>query len=330
MKHIKLTYIIFIALFSIATIYFFSNTKGTLNKRNTSFAIESIDDISSIKILVDNQELLLKKEMQKWKVNNKYQVKGWNINNFLIAANRIDLLASVSNTEKDQVASLLKSDGIVVEFFKGKRRIRKYYVSKPAMNKSKTYMMMYKSSEPFIVRIPSFQGLVADLFVVDENYWRDKTVFDYPPQNIKNIIVEYPNNQLKSFKLINYNNGTFALQTTSNEKFIDDFDVSKVARYFTYFQGINFEKVIIDQNKNQLNSISENKPFLIIFVEDIYGIKNSLKVYRKPSEHELDEFGQKAMFDYNRAYGVLNDADELILIQYYIFDPLFKEIDYFR
>ena len=329
MKNNKFTYIIFIALFSIAAIYFFSNKNGTLNKRNTSFAIESINEILSIKILSDNKELLLKKEMQKWKVNNKYQVKNRNINNFLMAANRIDLLAPVSNTEKDQVASLLKSDGIVVEFFKGKRSIKKYYVSKPGMSKSKTYMMMFKSSEPYIVRIPSFQGLVADLYVVDENYWRDKTVFNYPPQNIKNINVEYPDNQ-KSFELINYNNGTFALQTTSNKKFLNDFDVNKVARYFTYFQGITFEKVVEDMSINQLDSIFDATPFIEISVEDINGLENVIKVYRKPANQELDEFGQKAMFDYNRAYAVLNNADELILIRYYIFDPLFKEIDYFR
>lgn len=330
MKFNKLTYIIVIALFSIAMLYFFSNSKSSFSIRNTSFAIESVERISCIKIISKEKELVLKKDVQKWIVNNKYQVKNKSINILLEAVNRIDLLAPVSNLESEQVASLLKSDGIILEFFKGKRQIKKYYVSKPSMSKSKTYMMMYKSNKPFIVHIPAFKGLVSYLFVVDENYWRDKTVFNYQPQNIKEINVEYPNNQQKSFKLINYNNSTFAVQARGNDKFVDNFNVKKVTRYFTYFQRINFEKVVLNLNKNQIDSVLNKMPFVIISVEDIYGTKNSLKIYRKPPNQELDEFGQKAKFDYDRAYGVLNDADELILLQYYIFDPLLKEIDYFR
>ena len=66
------------------------------------------------------------------------------------------------------------------------------------------------------------------------------------------------------------------------------------------------------------------------YVEDADGVKNSIKVFRKPAPNKIDEFGQKAEFDYNKAYGVLNNANEIILIQYYIFDPILKEIDYFR
>lgn len=53
-------------------------------------------------------------------------------------------------------------------------------------------------------------------------------------------------------------------------------------------------------------------------------------MYRKPAPNKLDEFGQNAEFDYNKAYGVLNNANEIILLQYYKFDPILKEIDYFR
>lgn len=329
MKNFKILFILFV-LVVIAAIYFFSNSKGTLKLSNTSFAIESIDKVASIKITKGTKELLLEKEMNSWKVNNKYKVKEWNIRNFLMALNRIDLLAPVSKVEKDQISSILKSDGILIEISGKNKNLRKYYVSKPGMNKSKTYMMMYKSSEPFIVRIPSFQGLVADLFVVDENYWRDKTVFDYQPQNIKNIKVESFEDPSKSFRVINYNNGTFALQNLNEDKFVKEFNVDKVARYFTYFQKISFDNVENKLNRDQVDSVLKSTPYMKISVEDIYGITNSVTIFRKPPEQELDEFGQKATFDYNRAYAVFNESNELIIIQYYIFDPLFKEIDYFR
>ena len=329
MKNIKLYLILFI-LIIIAGIYFFSNSKGSLNLRNTSFAIESPEDITKIRISTLDDKLILEKEFDHWKVNNKYRTPDRSIENFMMTINRIDVLAPVSKVEKEQVVSILKADGVLVEVFKKNRTLKKYYVSKPEMNNSKTYMMMYKSSEPFVVRIPSFKGLVADLFVIDENFWRDKTIFDYQPQNIKTISVEYPENMSKSFRVINYNDGTFAIQSQSNNTYVKDFNVDKVARYFTYFQRIVFEDVVRNINQIETDSILQTKPFNIITVEDIQGNTNKIAVFRKPTEIEFDEFGKKAQFDYDRAYATFNNNNELITIQYYIFDPLFKEIDYFR
>ena len=201
--------IVLVILSIIAGAYFFSNSKGSLNRRNSSFEINSAD-ITKIQISTPNEKLLLEKQQNQWKVNSKYKAIDKSIENFLLAINRIAVTAPASNAEKEQVASILAVDGLVVEVFKKNKTIKKYYVSKPSMNKDKTYMMMHNSSEPFVVRIPSFKGLVADLFIIDENYWRDKTVFNYHPQSISSIVVEYPEHMSKSFKAINYNNGTFA------------------------------------------------------------------------------------------------------------------------
>ncbi|MDA3953667.1 MAG: hypothetical protein PF485_08475 [Bacteroidales bacterium] len=319
-----------VILFIIAGIYFFSNTKGSLNIRNSSFAIETPEVVTKIQITTPNKNLLLEKEFNQWKVNGKYQVTDKSIGNFLTTINRIVVSTPVSKTEKEQVASILKADGLTVEVFKKNRTLKKYYVRKSEMNKNKTYMMMYKSSEPFIVRIPSFKGLVVDLFIIDENYWRDKTIFDYQPQNISSITVEYPENKSKSFRVINYNNGTFVIQELDNNAFVEKFNVDNVARYFTYFQRIVFEDVVKGINQGNTDSVINSTPFSIITVEDIQGVRNKIATYRMPSKKGVDEFGQKINFDYDRAYASFNNNKELVTIQYYIFDPLLKEIDYFR
>jgi hypothetical protein len=329
MKNQKSLIILFV-LFIIAGVYFFSNSKGSLNLRNSSFEIETPENVTKIQISAPDKNLLLEKDLHKWKVNGKYTATEKSVDNFLMAINRVVASTPVSKTEKEQVASILKADGITVEIFKKKRTIKKYYVSKSEMNKNKTYMMMHNSSEPFIVRIPSFKGLVADLYIIDENYWRDKTIFDYQPQNISSISVEYPENMSKSFRVTNYNDGTFAIQELNNNAFIEEFNVDNVARYFTYYQRIVFEDVTRDINKNYTDSVIQSQPFSIITVEDIQGVKNKIATYRKPSEKRVDEFGQNIKFDYDRAYACFNNNKELVTIQYYIFDPLLKEIDYFR
>ena len=329
MKNIRL-YIILLILISIAGIYYFSNTKGTLNLRNAEFAIESVDEISKIQISSQNQHLILEKKYGYWNVNQKYRANQKYVENLIMAMNRVVVLSPVSNVEKEQVATILKSDGIWVEVFRKNRIIKKYWVSKPGMNSSKTYMMMAKSESPFIVKIPTFNGLLSELYVADENYWRDKTVFDYEPQNIKTITVEYPGTEKESFQLVNYYDGTFSIQNLATKQFLEDFDVSKLARYFTYYQRISFEDIVRDMDQQMQDSVLNSVAFCRISVEDITGNVTKMNFFRKTPENKFDEFGHPVDYDFNRAYAVLNDNRELIIIQYYIFDPLFKEIDYFR
>lgn len=323
-------YSIVIIIVLIAAIYYFSNSKGTFKLKSTEFAVNDQEEITKIKIQEGDKLLLIAYIDGEWKVNNKYKVKNWQINNLFTALNRIEILKPVSKTEKSQINTLLEQDGILVEILKNNRTIKKYYVSKPSMSKSSTYMKMYKSNNPFIVHIPLFKGLVSELFVIDEDYWRDNTVFDYKPQNIKEITVEYPQQSKKSFGLINYQDGTFSVKRIDNNTFIEDFDVEKVVTYFTYFQSITFEKVLSAMDDSKIDSISSSVPYFKIAVTDIKNIKNEIRVYRKPPDQKYDEFGNIAEFDYNRAYAVLNNNHEIILIQYYIFDSLLKEIDYFR
>ncbi|MCB2195534.1 MAG: DUF4340 domain-containing protein [Bacteroidetes bacterium] len=329
MKNLKL-YLILAVLIIIAGIFYFSNNKGTLNLRVADFSVDQYQDITKIEIISPQEKLKLELTNNQWKVNDKYWATEKYVKNLLLALNRLTILSPVSKAEKEQVASILKADGMLVKVYKNRRTVKEFYVSKPSMNQEKTYMMMKKSSEPFIVSIPAFRGLLADLFITDENYWRNKTIFDYEPQNIKSIRVEYPEEQIKSFQVNNYNDGTFAVQNLVETKFIEDFDVEKVARYFTYYQRIVFEDVVRDLSQGKIDSVLKATPYCIITVKDDSDEENKITIYRKPSEKKYDEFGQELKFDYDRAYASFNQNKELIIIQYYIFDPLFKEIDYFR
>jgi hypothetical protein len=325
----NLFYIIaFVLLLAVASVFFFSNSSGNLSLRSSKFAIENTDKIEEIRISGLNSQSILSRENEQWKINNTFLVKEQLIENLLLALNRLEIQYPVSKAEKQQIASLLEKEGILVEIKKSSLGAIKFYVSKPSMSE-KTYMMMTRSSEPYVVKIPGFKGQIAQLFVPDENFWRNKIVFDYLPQNISTIIVDYPQSNQKSFRIKNFNDGSFALLDSENKP-QQEFNVEKVARYFTYFQKIQFEDIVAGLPKEEADSLIKSIPFIQILVEDIKGGKNEIRIYKKPSDGSIDAFGEKTEFDLNRAYAVLNNNNELLLIQYTLFDPLLKEFDYFR
>ncbi len=322
--------VVLIGLFIFAGLYYFSNTKGTLNLKKANFSIENPEDITEIKLISSDVEVLINRNLDHWELNNNYRARTKTVMEFLRVLSSIDVYSPVSKTEKEQVASILKAEGVIVEIFKNKKVIKSFYVSKPSMNREKTYMMMMRSDQAYIVRIPLFKGNLADLFTTNENLWRDRTLFDYQPQNIKEITVSYSENLEKSFSATNYGDGTFSLKQINSDSYIESFDVEKLSRYFTYFQNIWFERIATDITKSETDSIKNSSPFVIIEVEDINGEVNKIKIYKKLAANEFDEFGKEIEFDFNRAYALFNENNEILIIQYYICDPLLKEIDYFR
>lgn len=328
MKSNRLLILIVLLLIIVAAVYIFSNPNGTLKPGNTGFLIQSADKISEIKISSSQEQIRLSKKNNTWELNGKYKVNDVIIANFLNALTSIDILTPVSKVERNQISNILKKEGILVELRDNKFFSRKFFVNQPTMSKDKTYMMMTNSQEPYIVRIPDFKGQVSQLFITNENFWRDKTVFNYLPQHIKSITVEYPRSNTKSFKVA-YNKGTFTLQNLNEGEYEQDFNIEKVAQYFTNFQNVKYEnKATLAVEK--IDSVKQSVAYCIISVEDYNGAINKLEIFRKDAENNIDEFGNKAGFDYNRAYAVFNNNDELLVIQYYNFDLIFKEIDYFR
>jgi Domain of unknown function (DUF4340) len=322
--------LVLVGLLIFAGLYYFSNTKGTLNLKKANFSIENPEDVTEIKLIASDVEVLLSRNSDHWELNNNYRARTKTVFEFLRVLSSIDVHSPVSKMEMDQVASILKAEGIIVEVYKGKRVVKRFYVSKPSMSKEKTYMMMTRAGQPYIVRIPLFKGNLADLFTLNENLWRDRTLFDYQAQNIKEITVSYSENPEKSFLATNYGDGTFSLKETNSDSYVENFDVEKLSRYFTYFQNIWFESMATDLKQTETSSVWSSLPFVIIEVEDIKGQVNKLRIYKKTAANEFDEFGKKIEFDFNRAYALFNENNEILIIQYYICDPILKEIDYFR
>jgi hypothetical protein len=65
-------------------------------------------------------------------------------------------------------------------------------------------------------------------------------------------------------------------------------------------------------------------------VEDKNGNTRVLKAYHRPNIlDQFDDEGELYPYDVERLYGFINNDEDMILLQYYIIDPLTKELNHF-
>jgi len=150
-------YILFI-LITFCIFFFLSENKSTISSNDTF----SVADTSSItKVFIADRKgntISLDKKYNRWKVNNKFNVRKDAINVLLSTIHQIKIQQPVSLSAFDNVIKNLSTTGVKVEIYAGTEVLKIYTVGNETANHLGTYMLLDGSNEPFIMHIPSFNG----------------------------------------------------------------------------------------------------------------------------------------------------------------------------
>jgi len=330
MKHTWIYIILVVSLILVAVYLYLKDEKNTLDPDVSDFSLEKeeVSALDSMVLIRNHKRLKLHRSNNRWYVNAQMYAREKAVSQFLNVLEDLQVESPAQKSNRQELLELIRSNPIYVSLYCGNDLIKNYLVEDSEYKKGVTYMMMKGSNEPFVMSLPGFRGNLATLYKLDPQYWRDKTLFDYSALDIKSIKVRYPSNMEHSFYL-NYEGDVFRLQSLSENKFIEDFNGSRAARYFSYFTNVRFDRIIQD-DKKLLDSLEEAIPYCIFEIMDNRQHMVRLETYRKKSEVEHDAFGQKSYYDLNYLYGRFKGAEEILLIKYTEFDPLLKEINYFR
>ncbi|MCD4734519.1 MAG: hypothetical protein K8R53_00620, partial [Bacteroidales bacterium] len=69
----------------------------------------------------------------------------------------------------------------------------------------------------------------------------------------------------------------------------------------------------------------------IITLTDTAGVENIVKTYYKPNDMlRFDMEGILYTYDLDRLFALINEDRDFVLIQYFVFDKVFRELEYFR
>lgn len=338
-KRIRITTVVVIVLASASFWMITNNQSGTIRKELYDFSVA--DTASVTKIYMVNtggkQVTIEKNNPGNWKVNGKFKARNDAIKNLLACMKDLQVRNPVAKSAIENVSKQLATGATKVEIYQNDQLVKMYYVGADTQDGLGTFMLLSdaetgeNSSMPFVMFIPGFNGFLSVRYFMDEDLWRDRSIFSFYPDQISSISVEYTHLPDSSFS-ISLSDKNEIFLADSKGKNISDFDTLKAKRYITYYTNIQYEALKNDMRKSFLDSVLAKGPVHIVRLKDREGKVHTLKTFSKPAEDpdKVDEVtGKPVTEDLERMFALINDDKDIALIQYYVFGKLFQSISCF-
>jgi len=328
MKKNWIILVLVIILAAVAVWVLSTNSKTTLKRELRDFAVADTSSVDKI-FMVDksNRQVMLKREGPGWTVNDKYPARLDAIEILLKTINRVTVKNPVSLSSMDNVIKMLATRNTKVEIYSGGKLLKTIYVGGPTQDQVGTYMMIEGSSVPFVVHIQGFAGYLSGRFFTEEESWRSPVIFKYDFDDIR---------QIKSV------NNIFPDQSFVIEKKREGFDINGLngslaapaidtlaLRYFiSGFELVSSEFFVTNMDQSLLDSLSNAVPFRVLEVTDLKGHTTKVEAHERRAVGLTDDEGNLLEWDNERMYGRIDDSS-WVVIQYFVFERLFRDFDYF-
>ena len=341
MKKNRYILLVAAALALLAVALYLTSSRSTFRRSLSDFAVSDTSNVTMI-FMADknNNEVKLTRQPDgKWTVNDKYPAQKINVNMLLSTILELQVKYPVPVSAHNNIIRQLASNAVKVEIyqqvyrirlfgihlFRHQKRTRVYYVGSATQDNRGTYMLMEHSDEPFVVFLPGLRGFVSPRYSPIEKYWRDYVVFRKDPREIASVTVDYPYYPDSSF-MVRVEKGrkpvVILLKTNTP---VTGFDTLKVWGFLTAFRNLNYESLLNDIDRHYRDSIVASKPFCIVTLKDTAGNVSTVRTFFKRADPGSEEiYGKVVPYDLDRLYALVNNGQDFTLIQYFVFDKIFR------
>lgn len=335
MKNKKLTITLLLILIGSASWLYFNTKSNTLKRENSDFAVKDTASITKL-FLADknNNTILLERVNAKtWTLNGKYEPREDLINLLLESICRVTVKAPVSKAAFETIIKNMAGSSTKVEIYQGgDKPVKVYYVGGSDQDHSGTYMLMENSSVPFLTHIEGFRGFLSPRYLASETDWRSTKLLSYNYGEIESVKVVHTTKSTDSFILSDEGNNHFSVKNLESGEVVTNYDTAKVYQYLSYFKKVHYEGGYFADDPVDIkikDSLKSAVPKHIITVSDKRGKVVEIKTYQRKAPEEVNAFGDSLKYDVDRMYALVNNS-YFVIIQYFVFDPITRKIDYFR
>jgi hypothetical protein len=322
-------YIVLLALLGVGVYFFVFKDKDPFSGDESSFNIRDTGRITHI-FLADKmgQQVDLKRTPNGWILNDKYPAIQIVVTNFLRTLTDQQAQYPAPKNQHNSAITGLAANGIKVELYgKDDEKIKIFYVG-GQVNNFGTFMLMEGAKRPYVVQIPGFEGYLTPRYNTDIKTWRDRTVFNLSRDQIRRIELQYATEPLNSFTLTN-NGGKIAVVAHEELMKGKPLNERRAEAYAGFFTEIYAEGYLNGTHK--LDSIISHAPKRAsIEVESVKGNVQHIDIFwmaiNQRSKNQMTPSATiPAGYDSDRAYAVMNNFKDTVIIQYFTFDKLFRK-----
>jgi len=347
MKKNKTIFIVFIVLALITLLLWLTQSTTTFRRSLSDFKLNDSSNVTRIFIgdKNNNSVILTRKSPGKWTVNDKYPAQEQSIDLLLKTMVELEVQQPVAKAAHNNIVKELAVNAVKVEIYQQAYRIdlfgvfrwfphekltKVYYVGGATQSNDGCFMLMQKSSEPFIVFLPGFRGFVSPRYSPIEKYWRDYNVFRITIPEIAKVKVEIPATPDYSYEVRNNGNNKFVLISLKDNKELLNYDTLKLLNFLSGFRNLNYEVLLNDMDKVRKDSILKSQPFIVITLTDTAGVSKAITTYHKKGpDGQTDPLGAPLPYDLDRLYASVNDGQDFTIIQYFAFDKVLRPKPFF-
>lgn len=329
-----LPYIIIIIALAGAAVWSIKNqSKGTISEREGDFAVKDKTEISKI-VLADteNKTIELTRQGGVWMVNGKYPARQELVDQLFDAITRVTSLCPVPTAAHDNVIREMMAHHVQAQVFDANNNLLKsYWVGGPSVDGKYTYMLLQidgqPAQRPHMTYIPGVKGYLTYSYGTDEENWRSRLLFNYQPEDINSLQVEYPADEKNSFHIRRIGADTFSLEPTQ-DKFLltGTYQQKYIRQYLGFYSSIYIEAY--DNNYSLKDSMLTTTPYAIISVTGKNNQVNRVNLYHMPvSQHSktlIDDKGNEITYDVDHFHAGINNNKDFTITQYYVFGKLLR------
>jgi hypothetical protein len=348
MRKNKILIIVVIVLAVAAIILIFQNRRNTLQNKWVEFAINDTSSVTKIYMadMQGNEVLLQKESPSHWRLNDSMTARQDGVEMLLGTMLRLAVKAPVPRSSYNNVIKRLASTSVKVEIYQLKYRVnlfksikwfpheklvRTFYVGSATPDNQGSFMLKEGSDTPFVVYLPGFRGYISARFTAYVSDWRDHTIFAKRPSEISQITLEFPQEPDQAYKLEKPNANEVILTPAGSNEPLNSFDTTRIIEFFNAFRNIRFEVSFEEITAAYHDSILQQTPLHIITLTDTAGVSRTVATYRRGNLALQEDFdGNLLPYDLDRLYALLPEGNELVIVQYFVFDPITRPLKWFR
>lgn len=326
-------YLLLLVVLGFGVYYFLFNPKEDIfSVDEAGFTIKDTAAIGKIFIAgPDGKSVTVTRTDSGWMLNEKYRALRSAVNIVLKTVAKQRAEYPVPESMHNTVVSVLAGRKVTVELYNRRGKLmRRFFVAGETKDVDGSYMLIDGAQRPYVVKVPGFEGYLTPNYPYDFAHWRDRTVFDLEPDQVKAVSVTYPEYPLNSF-VIRQQEGKVLVEgdpsITGNKQ---KFNERRARVFLKFFENMNLEGYL--KTGTGMDTMLQVMPkYCELDVTGYQGQHQHVDIYWSPLTKRSknlttpDPDIPDNKYDADRYYAVINDFRDTAVIQSSVFNKVFRK-----